>query len=1162
MTEINVVTDEQSPKEVIFNELFYSIHGDASNNSLFYLKNNIYEAINKPKEVYENILELIIRDLVLWDYSYSLLNRRIYPFIIIGNKKEGSFTGKVGKETDKVGKEGSFTDGGKEGGKAIKKFKPTIIQPRETSSSIILSFNQPINCYFQNGKKIEQYVLPKFEKANIIGIFVKSYNESNLLYIPIRNGIPELIQFSNLNTDKSTKTILLSIAHNLWKERNYRLSTYIIYAFSLYNQHHFAQVIPINNEIKTNDIIKQIETLTWTRFADNNPHVLSADLFTLGYDKLYFQYNPNTIASKQRIKKILDEQRIHKIFLQKEQTKIAHYVTLIKKKQPSFHLVKEVPTVQDLLNVLSGKERKLVELEIKIETEYQQRLKDNICKHRQILQDLRQSQRLDDIEIQLRNLDPFLVHSKNKELIECKVCHFPIFCPHELAIFRCKLKKLPVDQIRINLNEYYHYENNKYICKICNEDIKEIEDTDIYIPPVPETFNEDIKEQIYSEFIRLKKYIVSTKVPFSAISKTVFALSYHGVELTYRQLLKSKTLSFRDLNRKLSVYIDIYILAILVAYRDVISIDDFNKNTHIKHSDKTRKKDTLELLQIANNIIQKHANIIIRESTDINSAWVQHKLLEIYKTITPTLIAPDDSGPIHHTCDHVINYYLSLTNSVRDPHKKFSIEIAYTTFIPDYNQSLFYSIQTHRIGELLKLNQKQIQLGYIAASAEMFYNLVDVISEVWFISLKQRDTIVGEYTKIYNTIQEKYKKLNYAERAIDIIRRSANMKPTIKRKVTIKQLKIKAPLGRIYDTNGRYHIFEYDMEKKDYLCKICGQWRSEAIKADEKIIQQQIILLGKKNAFFRLFENNCPEGNMHNFAQNETCTKCGLSLDQRNQLDEYYEKYKSHMIKDVTLEFGNKTSTTIINEQKSIKEKYDKLFNDWKFNFHEVNNFATLLKINVKLFMAIGDYDKNSYDKIITGEYIAFIPSNPRNVRTGILKSYIKMVIVEYNQIRFSYTKPNILKSLAALIETSNIPPSQLESLLPSIYTDQYETIEYFQQYKQPQEGVEYCIELLCSMLNSLYNSPTTILKQFTIYIVNKILRGCYLRTKNNYFNFSIVYGEKRETATNLTENFNEFAEVQEEVEDTPFSMDGFDIEEQPNEEGEEQTLIRDINED
>jgi hypothetical protein len=97
MTEINVVTDEQSPKEVIFNELFYSIHGNASNNSLFYVKNNIYEAINKPREVYENILELIIRDLVLWDYSYSLLNRKVYPFIILTNRKEGGYFKKGGK---------------------------------------------------------------------------------------------------------------------------------------------------------------------------------------------------------------------------------------------------------------------------------------------------------------------------------------------------------------------------------------------------------------------------------------------------------------------------------------------------------------------------------------------------------------------------------------------------------------------------------------------------------------------------------------------------------------------------------------------------------------------------------------------------------------------------------------------------------------------------------------------------------------------------------------------------------------------------------------------------------------------------------------------------------------------------------------------------------
>lgn len=1144
MTEINVVTDEQSPKEVIFNELFYSIHGNASNNSLFYVKNNIYEAINKPREVYENILELIIRDLVLWDYSYSLLNRKVYPFIILTNKKEGGYSDKQDGDS-------------KKGGKAIKKFKPTIIQPKETSSSVVLSFNQPINCYFQNGKKIEQYVLPKFEKVNIIGLFVKSDEENKkLLHIPIRNGLPELIQFSNLNNSSATKTVLLLIAHNLWKERNYRLSTYIIYMFSLYKSPDFAPLKPFDNEIKTNDIIKQIETLTWTRFADNNPHVLAADLFTLGYDKLYFQYNPESIASKQMIKKLLDEQKIHKIFLQKEQTKIAHYISIIKKKQPTF-VIKDVPTVQDLLKILSDKERKIVELEIKIETEYQQRLKDNMCKHRQILQDLRKSERLEDIETQLHNLQPFLSSAKG-ELIECKVCHFPIFCPHELAIFRCKLKKLPVDQIRNELNEYYQRENKKYICKICNEDIKEIEDTDIYIPPAPETFNEEIKEQIYGEFIRLKKYITVTKVPFSAISKTVFALSYYGVESVYRQLLKSKTLSFRDLNRKLSVYIDIYILAIFVAYRDIITIDDFNKNNK-----KPRQKDSIELLQIANNIIQKHANVIIRESTDINSAWVQHKLLEVFKTIKPTTIAPDDTGPIQHTCDHVINYYLSLTNSVRDPHKKFSIETVYTPFIPNYDQSPFYSIKTHRIGDLIKLNQKAIQLGYIAASAKMFYDLVEVISEVWFVSLKQRDIIVGEYTKIYDTIQEKYKKLLFAQQAVDIIRRSVNMKPTIKRKVTIKQPKIKSPLGRIYDINGRYHIFEYDMEKKDYLCKICGQWRSEAVKTDEKTIQQQVILLGKKNAFFRLFENNCPEGNMHDFSD-QKCNKCGLSLKKDDaSLNAYYEKYKSHMIKDVTLQFGNsEISSRIIKEDAMIKEKYDKKFHDWKFNFNEVNNFASLLKINVKLFMAIGDYDKNNYDKIITGEYIAFIPSNPRNVRTGILKSYIKMIIVEYNQIRFSYTKPNILKSLAGLIEASNIPSSQLESLLPSIYNDQYEVIEYFQRYKLPQEGVEYCIELMCSMLNSLYNSPISILKQFTVYIVNKILRGCYLRTKNNYFNFSIVYGEKREITTNLTENFNEFAEVQEEVEDTPFSTDGFDIEEQPDEDGEGQPLIRDVNED
>jgi hypothetical protein len=263
----------------------------------------------------------------------------------------------------------------------------------------------------------------------------------------------------------------------------------------------------------------------------------------------------------------------------------------------------------------------------------------------------------------------------------------------------------------------------------------------------------------------------------------------------------------------------------------------------------------------------------------------------------------------------------------------------------------------------------------------------------------------------------------------------------------------------------------------------------------------------------------------------------------------YYEKYQKEFIK---INSERTKITRITNKKEYDKDRVFEEYNNWKSDFQMILKLAETFKINPKLILALGDYDGNDYNAIKSGTHTPAVMEYMYNSRLYIIKSYIRLLIVEYNILRFSYTKknPKYIQNLIIDSGISHEQIAQLEHNLKSIYDDTFERIQYFQHNKEPHETTEFILQLLANMLLNIYNNNNDKLgnlrQRFVEQFLNMILLGAKLRNKYGYFNFAIVYGEHSEKQASSAELEygvdSQLDDVDVEDELDPMSLDGYDV--------------------
>ncbi len=1116
MTEINIIIDEDidktvEAKKIIIRDL---IQQSFSANDLKKMEesypttiNTFYNLIEKHdasdlKYTIPEIFELIVKSIITLFYDDVRLNYRVMPLILLKSKK---------------------------GGIAIAKFRPVISKVEhkkiEKSNQIRLSFDKIIKAVFYHSLN-ETYNIPINENVIITGLFILHSNGKIF------------IDFADINQDKLSQLLKYFILFD---------------KFTCSEHEYLKQQLPLSiNELNPvpsalitydNPILRELEKLNWIRFSPMHL-ATERDLISTNMNIIYHYYTKSEQVRLQHLHDKLLEQDKYNRNIEKEQNNINEYKKLIWKKLNK-KITKTYATVDDLIKDIP--ERKIILLAKQKELEYQAALRNNKCEHIELLKKIRQNNNIVKQNEIFDKLKQFFDKTSALDIVTCKVCKFNIICAHELAIYQAG-EQLSINKLKVLLNKYYSLHNKDYICNICYEIIDELNDTDVLLPQVIGNVNEDLKIQIIAEIYRLKRYVIS-KIPYKNVADLIQNNINNKIEYIAKSLKLSKTTAEQELKRKLIIYIEIYIFAyfIYLAQKKVLVIVGSKKN------------DVASLIEYVIKIINTYSNVTIRKSIDINIQWIKYKLIEVFKEINNIVI--HDEGEIASELIIAHDYNLQYQK--------------YISKLPKENISIFNDLKSLYVDGAIPLGfklNKNVIPSYIYASAILYkYNLVD--NEPIYKLLTIKDEFVVEYSESYNTLLKYYEEFKKCEQIILRNTYQNNLRIFVSRQVGVKLRPPKMKLSRIYDQNGRVHSFNYDADKKDYLCSICNQWISELEQIDDQVIRDALIKKDKYNVFFEIFNINCPKKGVHEYPSNASassiaspiassntssnassskkCTKCGFD----GPSEEYYNKYqaefeqinKKRKAENITNRFVREIKVTNYTE-----------YDNWVFDFNKILKLAEFCDVNSKLILALGDYDKNDYTKISSGEYIPAIMSHKINTRFAIIYSFIKLLITDYNKLRYAFTR-EIKGPLSAIIQDINHTTFvNIFKLLPSIYTDQFDRIKYFQENKTPNESVEFLLEMLCDMLLQIaetissetssvsLNETSTIRNEFVKYFIARILRGSELRTKWNYFNWSLLFPDGKQVDVEIATDTDDVEDIKPQDDDEenidPLSLDAFDV--------------------
>jgi hypothetical protein len=386
----------------------------------------------------------------------------------------------------------------------------------------------------------------------------------------------------------------------------------------------------------------------------------------------------------------------------------------------------------------------------------------------------------------------------------------------------------------------------------------------------------------------------------------------------------------------------------------------------------------------------------------------------------------------------------------------------------------------------------------------------------------------------------------------------------------------------------------------DKKCSVCGIIRSKCeTLLDEKKIHDAINAKNLVGNFFRFYENRCPKGALHDFEVDKgsvgadesssgavtKCKKCsmdirfilgGKSIETKEALL-YFKEYKSFYFQEkhsfeenIKQDITEPETAPLPALSEKLTDEQKASLDAWTPNFNLVLELATRLKINHRLLSALGSIEKIEYAEVQSGKFISPEAEYHYDTRVFVLIGYIKNFVTEYNQLRYYHKLFHPPSDLTAVIEAGEISRSkysQLETLLPDLTASLNERIEYVQRTKKPRDCVLFMIQELCELCLRLLEPDVSsaadtkkLRSGFVQYFITKLLREEEMLTKPGYFSWTLVYGEKesKEVDTNYEEDEDEEtvplgmenkAELAEAEEEVAMNMDGFDVDEDPDNE-------------
>lgn len=1095
------------------------------------------------------------------------------------------------------------------------------INIKETGYNISLNVLQ--TCFTLDGRK---YINPPGNNITILGIKIRDkcisktifdllsgfYNFSKIIQscqlITFKHNFGSQIYMFNLKNDFLFINRLYDFLINIKKYAYSSDSIYYIIPqlykkYDTYKPHplvfeNITPIKPIDASHPDNQFVKSLELIENSQFTQNT---LLSDLYSFNLFDIYYIAK---IKGKDDsdVTHFLDykhrSKAINQFNLQLHQKQMNElYLVNLFKKAIETHLgsikydelrpkLDKIKQVNEVLNLLNDKEKKIINLEVERRQKYLNAVINNKCPHVNLYKKLRRKYS----EQTLLELGLFFTKSKPDEIVKCNNCGFDIICPHFIDLVKNYTKTYQI--LKEKLSKYIDIikgtSSSGYYCKICGEflsytdryeSVSNFPDSS-YGKDSSDTLKDLIKTEIYLLIRKIK--IPSLLNPNILLNYTINAIYDYIYELE-KKFLKSKVMLSEDIKNQLKLNITIYATAYLFIF---IQSNKDDKNS-ISFRGINPKANATEQIKFAIILIKESKNIIISKMHNISIEYIKNKFREAYmQLIDKGEQKIEYSNQTYNSLtsillDPLYNYFVYINSLDMEKNLTFAQVIGVqpsdiTTLTDFYSKvrlpkdggkwdtSHFYKLPKFSFFKPISsqiLLAKQAANGYIIESFNAFYYPIkyNLLNSNLFIDTE----FTSEYDKYYiysnRIITAEFNLLQYYRIY------SGKLFYKLEGDLNYNFKYVPITFGALYDENGYKHNLNiaitndgeytikqiaeigpyFDKTILGYRCSICGVKEADFHTFSEEIIMNSITLNQDIINLFTIFEIKCPINNIHEWAD-DICKKCKLSIDLRKRVLSSHNLYDGQTIyqpiklyydtyQEVAKETRKDDTNYIIDAplyakipQKTIPDP------DWFFNFNIILELANIIgnaPYIPKIIMSIGGTENLNYKLIKNGSIVPLEPNEVNSTRIYNIKSYIYIIISKWNLLRNSWNNIMPPEWINKLIESSGIKPHEMSVLneLPSLYNEFEEKLSWFLANKTSDKCINFCLQNLAEKIlfvKSMKSPKTQKLRDnFALYIITSILRDEELMStfdKNKLNPNSFNSTRKEITEDEYNENYDE----------------------------------------
>ncbi len=606
--------------------------------------------------------------------------------------------------------------------------------------------------------------------------------------------------------------------------------------------------------------------------------------------------------------------------------------------------------------------------------------------------------------------------------IKCKECHFNLLCPHTEIYYG--LASRPLMEVRAAMEPFIAFRaRNQFFCKICGEVIQVIELEDSLETRIAQdSMDEELRRKITAEGFSLLRYltfsvaIVTRDFVFSAVDSV-----YPLVQETERQINKSRVSSTDENSAKSKLFICIYLWAHylnVILRNPIVSVRDFRVA-------RNSRDFVVELILAITNIIAVSKNTIINQIKNVTAQVIKTKLIDAYRLLAGAadylISIPRMEGFI---ATGGIYNFMALAHFLHSKNKLFkheSIKATEAVLGKLGTQEVFYNAPivalratTYDKGRLINASAAG-DANIFLRSYELMMGIVKHKKYYLYDNVGTNENILMRHSIPFAALLQKKRVCEEKNAPIHLARRIRSARHFGAIKHSPRSAFRLMPLGRLYDATGQPHKWVWGK------CIICGATITAADAIDGQVILDVIRRNNRIANFFLFFENKCPAApSALHVLRDGKCSVCGLGEMSR---EDYYEKYNTIFDK----EYIAASRVTIPLAAPQVEILHQPI--SWTYDFSKILAFCEKAKINRWLILSMGAAEKIPRATILNGEYIAPEIFERTHTRVYVLSSYIRSLLLFYEQIKNYFIIAGQSQDVVKFITTYPIIEDQVKSL-------------------------------------------------------------------------------------------------------------------------------------